>query len=234
MELTLVDILKYIKKKYKIYSLLLLIGVSLAIFSNLQNTRDKTINFVILNDQLFWESGIKDNYSLSNLDIQDLRVVERYLSFIETVKLGVYTRLENSLNFSKNNFSKLSCKRNSQRRILDCKNILNNQNVEKFIDENKIIVEKIFSEEIENLIESIKFQQKVVMSENKEQLLMALNIVKNEILNFKTNYNTEVNYRVSHFSPNYIGMFFTAIGPAFAYLILIIIFFPRQLRIRKK
>ena len=86
MELTLVDILKYIKKKYKIYSLLLLIGVSLAIFSNLQNTRDKTINFVILNDQLFWESGIKDNYSLSNLDIQDLRVVERYLSFIETVK----------------------------------------------------------------------------------------------------------------------------------------------------
>ena len=97
MELTLVDILKYIKKKYKIYSLLLLIGVSLAIFSNLQNTRDKTINFVILNDQLFWESGIKDNYSLSNLDIQDLRVVERYLSFIETVKLGVYTRLENSL-----------------------------------------------------------------------------------------------------------------------------------------
>ena len=72
------------------------------------------------------------------------------------------------------------------------------------------------------------------MSENKEQLLMALNIVKNEISNFKTDYNTEVNYKISRFSPNYIGMFFTAIGPAFAYLILIIIFFPKQLRIRKK
>ncbi len=234
MELTLVDILKYLKKKYKIYFLLLLIGFCLALFSNQLNSGNKNVKFVILNDQLFWESGIKDNYTLNNLEIKDLRVVERYFSFIETVKLGVYTKLENSLNFSKDNFIQINCKRNAQKRILDCVNNLPDENVEKFIEDNKLVVEKIFDEEIEFLLESIRFRKKIAMGEFKEQTLMTLNIVRDEISSFKTNYNTKVNYKVSSFKPNYTTMTFTAIGPAFIYLVIVIIFFPRQLRVRKK
>ncbi len=72
------------------------------------------------------------------------------------------------------------------------------------------------------------------MGEFKEQTLMTLNIVRDEISSFKTNYNTKVNYKVSSFKPNYTTMTFTAIGPAFIYLVIVIIFFPRQLRVRKK
>jgi hypothetical protein len=232
MELTLLDILKYLKKKYKIFFLLLILGVFLAVFSNLPNTEKKNIRFAILNDQLFWESGIKDNYNLGN--IRNLRVADKYLSFIETVKLGLDTKIENTISFNKNYFSKVNCERGNPKKILICKHILDDEYVDNFIKENNLIINSLFNDEINSLIKGLSIREKVVSGEFKEETLIAIRLAKAEVIEFKDSYIENVTHKVRSIKSDYFSMTLISFGPAFLYLILVIIFFPRLIKSRNK
>ena len=217
MDITLADIIRYIKIKPRFFLIFLGLGFVLAIIYNQSYINKKNVEYIVVTDHLFWESDIVKESRSSLID--QLRINNRYLAFIDTVKLNIDTELTENSGLKKFEVMDISCEKRSEERILVCNNILNAEVIENFVKKNKKILSYIIDDELNKIIKRIQNDP------NPEKILEYSGYLENLINNFRSNIR-ETKHIVMETQINYLLLIFIFFVPVMLYLILLVILFP--------
>lgn len=217
MDITLADIIRYIKRKPRFFLIFLGLGFVLAIIYNQSYINKKNVEYIVVTDHLFWESDIVKESRSSLID--QLRINNRYLAFIDTVKLNIDTELTENSGLKKFEVIDISCEKRSEERILVCNNILNAEVIENFVKKNKKILSYIIDDELNKIIKRIQNDP------NPEKILEYSGYLENLINNFRSNIR-ETKHIVMETQINYLLLIFIFFVPVMLYLILLVILFP--------
>jgi hypothetical protein len=226
MDLTLADIIKYIKRKPRNFILFFVLGLILSSFYSLSNISKKNIEYAIVTDHIFWEAGI--NFVASQKQSSyELRVNNRYLAFIETVKLNIDTDLTKESRLKLKHVKNVSCEKRSDDRIMICNNILENELVDEFVEKNKKILNYIIDDEIKKISKHIQNDLTFV------EVLEHSSYIEGLLNDFKS-LTRESKHTINIPNKNYLVIVFIAFVPLMLYLVLLIILLPHIFLINKK
>ena len=226
MEITLLDLFKYIKRKYVIITVFLIVGILLNISVYISALNQKKVVFVIAIDHYVWDKGIYDVFS--NRQIRT-NVSSRYMSFLETTKLGISSKIASSSNINPGSLSKTICTTTTSKRIVDCFiNSIHKDKVEEFVESNNLVIKYFTEDEIDSQINN--FNQRVVsqrslLDSSSEITIEELNNLKDLLLN-----KPGTKYSISNKIPKKLNQFIMLVSPMILYLIFTLIFFPHAVK----
>lgn len=242
MDITLLDLFRFIKRKYKAVIFLFFVGVLLNFLLYLQQIDNKRVTFVIAIDHFVWEEAIFQSVTMKNISTH---VADRYLGIIETTKLGVDSEIAVESGLKPSQITNHRCNRLLATRVLQCFNDISKSQVEKFIQSSEKVVNLLIASEMENIVKNLekKFTTQSFLSTTEmfnsniieaNQVNLANTITDFNSLRERILADTMLTYKISNKTSKRLNMVLLLIGPIIGYLIFVLIFFPNWVRSNKE